>query len=284
MSRVFVDMVLSAPTDEEFKETLSFHLHGLGFSGFLEDDRGMHCYISKQSWSDILHRNVLELLHEHASRRIVISAIEEIEDKNWNQQWEESIQPIDITPTIVITPSWHPLPGDVKKTVLLIDPKMSFGTGYHETTRLMIRLIEKYIAPGSIVLDVGTGTGVLAIAAVKLGAAHAVGVDTDEWCSMNGKENVELNKLVDLVEIRLGSLEVVPEAGFDAIFANITRGTIIDLLPSMTEKLGQQGIFIFSGFMADDREIIAKALERSMCGILTILQENEWLGVAARKS
>ena len=284
MSRVFVDMVLSTPTDEEFNETLSYQLHGLGFSGFLEDERGFHCYISKQSWNDILHRNVLELLSTHASRRIVISAIEKIEDKNWNQRWEESIQPIDVTPTIVITPSWHQLPSDTRKTVLLIDPKMSFGTGYHETTRLMIRLIEKHIARDSFVLDVGTGTGVLAIAAVKLGATRAIGVDTDEWCSLNGKENVELNNLVDRVDIRLGSLEVVTETGFDVILANITRGTIIDLLPSMLEKLGQRGILLCSGFMVEDLEIISRSLKTSRCSIETVIRENEWLGVAARKS
>ena len=284
MSRIFVDMVLSAQADEEFKETLSFRLHGLGFTGFLEDERGIHCYITKQSWNDVLHQDVLELLNTHTSHQMAISAIEEIEDKNWNQQWEESIQPIDVTPTIVITPSWHPLPADTKKTVLLIDPKMSFGTGYHETTRLMIRLVEKNVAPGSLVLDVGTGTGVLAIAAVKLGATRAIGVDTDEWCAMNGKENIELNRLVGQVEIRLGALDVVQEKGFDAILANITRGTIIDLLPSMLEKLSHRGIFICSGFMIEDREVISNALEKEMCEIVSVLQEHEWLGIAARKS
>lgn len=283
MNKTYMDILLSAPSVDAVRETLSYQLHELGFSGTMEDDGGLHCYLLTEQWNDELRRKVQAICDTHRPHTVAISGINEFQNQNWNRQWEESIQPIEVTERIIITPSWHPLPDEESKIILIIDPKMSFGTGYHESTRLMLRMLERFLVPNASLLDVGTGTGILAIAAVKLGARFAVGVDTDEWSYSNGKENVARNGLVGRVDIRRGSLDVVHEAGFAMVLANITRNAIVELLPSMLEKLHEKGILLLSGFQADDRAIIEKALQERGCKVVSVNRENEWIGIVARQ-
>jgi ribosomal protein L11 methyltransferase len=283
MKKMYMDILLSAPSVDAVRETLSFQLHELGFSGSMEDDGGLHCYVPKRQWNNELRKKVQAVCDTHRPHTVAISGIIEFQNQNWNRQWEKSIQPIEVTERIIITPSWHPLPDDERKIVLVIDPKMSFGTGYHESTRLMLRMLEHFLVPNSSLLDVGTGTGILAIAAVKLGARFAVGVDTDEWSYSNGKENVARNGLVGRVDIRHGSLEVVHEVGFRMILANITRNAIVELLSPMLEKLLEKGVLLLSGLLADDRAIIEKALQERGCKVVSVNSENEWIGIVARR-
>ncbi|MGA9406941.1 MAG: 50S ribosomal protein L11 methyltransferase [Bacteroidota bacterium] len=283
MNELYVEVVLNPPAEDALRELLSFQLYELGFTGFLENSNGLHCYIPKQLWNDTLQNELRALLNNERPSPITISSIAEIQNQNWNRQWEESIQPVKISEKIIITPSWHSVPENEGKIVLVIDPKMSFGTGYHESTRLMLRMMERYVTPRSFVLDVGTGTGVLAIAAVKLGSRFAIGVDIDEWSQVNARENVERNGCANRVDIRLGSLETVKELEFDFILANITRGRIIELLPSMIVKLGKNGMFLLSGLLTDDEAIIEKALRQNACTLLSSAKENEWISVAAQK-
>jgi ribosomal protein L11 methyltransferase len=283
MSEVYIEVVLNAPADDALRELLSYQLYGLGFSGFLETDNGFHCYIPKVLWNDAVKSEIHSIVEEQRPSPIAISGITEIENQNWNRQWEESIQPVEVSERIVIAPSWHSLPAKAGRLVLVIDPKMSFGTGYHESTRLMLRMMERYITPKSFVLDVGTGTGILAIAAVKLGSRHAVGIDIDEWSYINAKENVARNGCDRRIDIRLGSLESVPESEFDFILANITRSTITELFPAFVKKLGQHGTVLLSGLLADDRERMKAVLNEHRCILLSVDEENEWIGLAARK-
>ena len=283
MNETYLDIVLSVPNDDSLRETIAYQLHELGFEGLMEDQAGFHAYILREKWDKTLQTNLQEVWKTHAPHSIAISGIIEIKNQNWNRQWEESIQPIAVTDRIIITPSWHPLPEQNQKTVLIIDPKMSFGTGYHESTRLALRLLEQYLIPQTTVLDVGTGTGILAIAAVKLGARLAIGVDIDEWSYVNGKENVERNGLAQFVDIRHGSLEVVQEREFSMLIANITRTVIIELLPAMLEKLQIGGLLLLSGLMTDDRIVMEKTLQQNRCSLLSVISENEWTGIAARR-
>lgn len=283
MNETYLDILLSVPNDGLLRETLAYQLHQLGFEGLMEDQDGLHAYILRDHWDDSLQRNMQALRNTHSPHSIAISRITEIKNQNWNLQWEESIQPIAVTEQIVVTPSWHPLPDQEQKTVLIIDPKMSFGTGYHESTRLVLRMLQQYLIANSIVLDIGTGTGILAIAAVKLGARFAIGVDVDEWSYVNGKENVERNGLVKRVDIRHGSLDVIQEREFNMILANITRNAIVELLPAMLEKLQKDGLLLLSGLIADDRIATEKTLQLHRCTVLSVISENEWIGIAARR-
>ncbi|MFA6540564.1 MAG: 50S ribosomal protein L11 methyltransferase [Bacteroidota bacterium] len=282
MTDIFLDIHFSIPPDEYIREVLPGVISDLGFDGFVEDERGVHGYIKKELWMETMETAIREMTDQLHLPQIDIIGITEIQNQNWNQEWEKSIQPITISERIIVTPSWHPLE-DPSKIILTIDPKMTFGTGYHETTRLVIRLMEEYIAANDFVLDVGTGTGILAITSIKLGAAKAIGVDIDEWSFDNGNENTKRNNVDAKVSIRIGSLESVPETAFDIVLANIVRNTILELLDSMVLKLRAGGKILLSGLLAKDREPIETALHKRGLRTLTSIQENEWIAIAAQK-
>jgi ribosomal protein L11 methyltransferase len=281
MNEIYLDLCFAVPADQDLRDAIPALLSAAGFTGFADDEKGFHSYIPKKLYDEQARIAVDNLLAAQNESGFSLLSVEEIENRNWNAEWEATIQPLRISDRIIIAPSWHSvslLPGEIAIT---IDPKMSFGTGYHESTRLMIRLIEQTVHSGDTVLDVGTGTGVLAIVAVKLGARSAVAVDVDEWTAVNGKENVERNGLTGTIDIRHGSLEIVPETRFDLVLANIQRNVILDLLPSMLSKMSPNGTLLLSGLMLSDREAIVTALREAQLTTDIVLQENEWIGLSA---
>lgn len=282
MNGIYLDIHIAVPPDEQIREILPAALSDFPFEGFLEDDRGIHCFIKKDAWKESIETVIKEISERYNLPFIEYLSTTEINHKNWNEEWEKTIQPIHVSEKFIITPSWHPV-HDKTKTVIVIDPKMTFGTGYHETTRIMIRLMEQYLPPGTTVLDVGTGTGILAIAAVKLGAAHCIGIDIDEWSLQNGIENAQRNNVPDSVDIRIGSLEMVPENNFDIILANIIRNTILELLDPMLVKLSRNGKILFSGLLISDREVIESALVTRDFTVISVIQENDWIGMIAQR-
>ena len=160
----------------------------------------------------------------------------------------------------MIAPSWAGVgPEHNGQMRLTIDPKMAFGTGYHESTRLVLRLLPDVVLPGARVLDVGTGTGVLAIAALALGAQSAVGVDIDPWSVTNGTENATLNGVKDRFEVREGSLDVVPESAFDLVVANIIRSVLVPMLPDLVSKMAPRTPVVFAGLLGTERDAFLDA-------------------------
>jgi len=205
-----------------------------------------------------------------------------LEEKNWNKEWEESINIIEVSDNLIIRPSfreYNPKPGQL---VITIDPKMSFGTGEHPTTKLMLNFIEKYVKPGMKVLDVGSGTGVLAIAAVKLGAGFAIAIDNDEWCLDNGKENSKLNSVSDKVETRLGIVHDIPEKKFDLILANIQKNVLLKISGELTKRISKNGILILSGLLESDEEDIKRQYQNSYLKMIDKNQLSEWISVVFR--
>jgi ribosomal protein L11 methyltransferase len=284
MNNNYYDLFLTLPVTDDVRDMLPALFQELGFEGFVEEDNGFHCYIKHDLYSDSVHDQAAVILDTIFHAPNAITSNTELVERNWNEEWEKTIQPIWVTETLVIAPTWSPVEAAEGRTVLVIDPKMSFGTGYHETTRLMLRLMQEHLPACSTVLDVGTGTGVLAIAAVKLGARYAIGVDIDEWSADNGNENIERNGLEGKVSIRIGSLEVVPEPEFDVILANIIRMTIIELLPAMLDKLAPKGLMFLSGLLLDDQAPIEAALASHGCTVTGVMRENEWIGMLAQKN
>lgn len=282
MNDIYLDFHIAVSPDESIREIVPATLSEYSFEGFVEDDLGIHCYIKKDDWHEDIEIIIKEISEQYNLPFVQHISTTEIQHKNWNEEWEQSIQPINISERFVIAPSWN-LGNDITKTVIIIDPKMTFGTGYHETTRLMIRLMERYIAKDNSVLDVGTGTGILAIAGAKMGAKHIIGIDIDEWSLDNGIENTLKNGVENDIEIRIGSLEVVTESNFDIILANIFRNTILDLLNTMLQKLSVKGIIIFSGLLVADQPIIEEALNKKHFRVISVLRENEWIAMAAER-
>jgi ribosomal protein L11 methyltransferase len=279
-----IEVVIEA--DEELRDRIVALLGQIGFEGFWEDGPVLRSYISESRWTpgmpDEVQNIVTLLTRSSRSTRPAITT-RHIQEQNWNADWEKTIRPIHVSERTVITPSWHPYEAAPGELVLTIDPKMSFGTGYHESTRLILRLLEQNIRTGDSVLDMGTGTGVLAIAAIKLGAADATGVDVDEWSYDNACENIRLNHVEDRITIRKGDITATPDGPFTLILANIQRTVLLEMLPVLVRRLRAGGRLLLAGLLRDDREIMVEQLGHEGMTLLDEVSENEWIALAARR-
>jgi ribosomal protein L11 methyltransferase len=222
-----------------------------------------------------------ELNHLIANKLLREFTVQEnfVVEKNWNEEWEKSREVIHVTDRIVIKPTFKEYTADPNEIVLTLDPKMSFGTGDHQTTKICLMFIEKFLKPGMKVLDAGSGTAILGIAAAKLGAERVIAFDIDEWCFDNGIENTQLNDVTKRVEIRKCELNEIPEKDFDLIIANIQKNILLELVEGFREKLNQNGILILSGLLESDREQISE--KYSLLGFKEIdyLKMDEWIGI-----
>ena len=259
---------------ERFHEFLIAELADLDFESFEEKGQDLMAYIPSARWDDVKREQILQWLS--ANDMSVALEEEVIPDQNWNRQWEETIGPVLVDP-FLIKPTWREVPVEYTDRILLeIDPKMSFGTGYHETTRLVLRLMPDFVKEGARVLDAGTGTGVLAIAALKLGAASATAFDIDPWSQENAVENFYLNGVQDRAKMIYGGIEKVPSGQFEVILANINLNVILGLLPEFAGRLAMGGWLLVSGVLITDRERVVSAASRVGIEVSDELRENEW--------
>ncbi|MFA3783767.1 50S ribosomal protein L11 methyltransferase [Melioribacteraceae bacterium 4301-Me] len=241
-------------------DLVSGELWELNITGIDERESELVVYSDESS---MLTKEMFErILNKIISENLIISfnvTETEIENKNWNEEWEKKIQVIEVTDKIVIKPSFKEYNAKKGQIIITIDPKMSFGTGEHQTTQLMLQLIEKYIVKGDKVLDVGTGTGILAIASIKLGAARALAIDNDEWCFNNANENVKINLVEDKIRIQLAEIHEIQEKNFDLILANINKNVLLSIADDVYSKIKKTGRLILSGLLLnDEKEVINK--------------------------
>jgi ribosomal protein L11 methyltransferase len=282
MAEGFVEVDIAA--DPLLAENLVAIFSQLGFEGFWEDEGTLRCYISASRWTPRFLEEVqatAALIARSSSSPSPRIRVRNVEDRNWNADWEKTIQPIRVSDRIVVTPGWHKVaarPGDI---VLTIDPKMSFGTGYHETTRLMLRLLESAVRPGMTILDIGTGTGVLAIAGIKLGCSSAVACDTDEWSYENARENAGVNGVADRLTVILGDVGQTPRKSYDLVAANIQLNVIVSILGEMRGRCADGGMLLLSGLLLRDEEEILSSLSAIGFTVRERQTENEWLALTA---
>ncbi len=207
----------------------------------------------------------------------------DVAEQDWTESWKAAFRPFRLGEHMLVKPSWEtvePLPGD---HVIEIDPGMAFGTGTHETTGMCVKLVEKYVKPGDRVIDIGTGTGILAIAAAHMGASAVLATDLDAVAVRVAAENVKINGFEGVIDMRCGDLlEVVRESG-DVVIANIISDVIVMLAKPVRQRIVDGGIFICSGISADRREDVLKALDEAGFEVLDSLNEGEWCAMAARK-
>jgi ribosomal protein L11 methyltransferase len=209
---------------------------------------------------------------------------EEIEEKDWNAAWEAEIEPVKISDELVIAPSWKL--DDAKKLnlkhLIIIDPKMSFGTGHHETTRLCLKAIEDLDCSWKSVLDIGTGTGALAMYALLRGAEYAVGIDTDEWSFKNVVENRERNSFSEKqFDVRHGDLAATVKANehFDIILANIHRNILLTIVIEIKTRHKPGGRLILSGILEYDAEEVLRAYTKAGYILIEQMHENGWIAL-----
>jgi ribosomal protein L11 methyltransferase len=205
------------------------------------------------------------------------------ENRNWNEEWEQSINVIHVTDKIVIKPTFRNYNAQSGQIVLVIDPKMSFGTGEHQTTKLVLMLLENYTMPGARVLDVGSGSGILAIASIKLGARHATAVDIDEWCYDNAIENSKLNNVYDSIEVLQGEITDIKESGFDLILANIQKNILLEIAPEIYSRLKLGGTVILSGLLDYDEADIKNDFSALGLLFLETRKLDSWIAIVFQK-
>jgi len=266
---------------DDFHELVIADLFEIDFEGFEQEDNLLIASVPANRFDDIIREDIERVLITYEGAELLKEEL--VSPQNWNQKWEESIEPQSIG-KFYVRPTWATeLPKESDLTELLIDPKMAFGTGYHATTRLILEWISEIIKEKDQVLDAGTGTGILGIAALKLGADSVFGFDIDEWSEDNCKENVALND-VNNFEIQLGSIEVIPaNSVFDVILANINRNALIELIPELLKFLKKDGILLLSGLLENDEETILTLEAVKSLTHLETRQNGEWIAILLKK-
>ncbi len=228
------------------------------FESFLETETGVKAYVKQKDWQTI---NLDELTNNMPSNFQVSHQRVSIPYENWNQKWESSFDPIIIGDYTVRAPFHPPCTTPFE---LIIEPKMSFGTGHHQTTMLMMNAALEMNFQNKSVLDMGCGTGILGILAARLGAKTIMAVDIEPWCIENTLENARRNKCEELLKACLGDVDVI-HGTYDLIFANINRNTLISHIPKYAQHLHPQGVLLLSGFYSQDlHEITQKCLQNGL--------------------
>ena len=258
-------------SSEDEKQWLIALLSDLPFEGFEETNISVLAFIK----ADAIEDGEVRLTLDANNMSHVQFAVNAIEQKNWNEEWEKNFPPVVIAKRVGIRAPFHePLHTEIE---LIIEPKMSFGTGHHATTSLMIELMLELDLKGKSLLDMGSGTGVLAILANKLGVVKPVAVDHEEWAYENAIENARRNHA--LVDVRLNDASVAVGEKFNVILANINRQVIVEHLNHWLSMLQPNGILLLSGFITADIPVI-----QSLCTSLSLthektLQKGEWVAM-----
>lgn len=222
------------------------------------------------------------LPHAEGLNAIAI-CVDEVPQEDWSSGWRQHFKPVFPTPRIVVCPPWDQAPKPEGGCRIVIEPKMAFGTGSHETTRLALVAIDETLTAGDHVLDVGTGSGILSIAAVKLGAADAVGVDTDPLAVENARENVAQNGVAGRVEVLAGSASDV-DGTFDLVAANIVSSILTPMLSTLRTRLNPQGRLVLCGVLAREEPAFVEAVGAAGLAVKTVLREGDWVCVVAGRT
>ncbi len=244
-----------------------------GFESFVENETSVQAYIQKKDWhSEILKE--IEILRNSLFK--IEHDFKEIEQENWNAIWEQNFNPITVGDQCEVRAPFH-AKSDVAYDIV-IEPKMSFGTGHHETTHMMLQLILDNDFEGKTVLDMGSGTGVLAILAEMKGAKSLDAIDNDNWCYLNAKENVERNSCTN-IRVYEGDSSLLKNQKYDVILANINRNILLADIPAYIKCLNSNGQLFLSGFYKEDISHITEICTENGLVLEKNLEKNNWVAV-----
>ena len=245
----------------------------------------MSAYFAAESMCDLAGVRH-ELTHRLAALGLASPiGAECVEEQDWEAEWRRFFAPVWATERIVVHPSWIPVDIADGQIAVRIDPKMAFGTGGHESTQLCLQALESYLRPGARCLDLGTGSGILSIAAAMLGAESVLAVDIDEKAVANARENLAHNRIgSEQVEVRLGGVEAVAEGPFDLVLANIQSHVLRPLLAPLRRLLAADGRIAFSGLLAREEAAFCRWVTEAKLEVDTILAKEAWICVVARNS
>lgn len=251
----------------EQSDILIAQLSEINYEGFEENDNNLFAFIPEEKFNET---ELSEILSSHS----LSFSKEIIQQRNWNEEWEKDFDPVIVVDFCAIRASFH-TPVTSVKNEIIITPKMSFGTGHHATTYLMVQAMEQIDFINKSVFDFGTGTGVLSILAEKLGAKNIVAIDIDDWSINNAIENISVNNCSN---ISVEKNERIPESQkFDIILANINKNVILPNLAKMQQQLQPQGVLLLSGLLEQDFEDIDQGVKKNNLILVEKLSKENWI-------
>ncbi len=266
----YIELNVTVSPREPFTEILISALAADGFESFVETETGFQAYIQSDIYKEGMEQEnwawQLEGVTFKSETRI-------IPRQNWNAKWEQNFEPILVDDQVYIYASFHPAKPEIPYQ-LLIEPKMSFGTGHHQTTHLMVQYLLELNCEDKRILDMGCGTGVLAILAANRGATEVVGIDIDEWAVENSRENAKRNAVV--LHAFLGGVDVLPSNPFDVILANINKNVLLADIAAYAGALKPGGEIFFSGFYTRDLEDITLAAKNEGLHFVSKKDRDNW--------
>lgn len=258
-------------------EILIAQLSQLGFDSFQEHENGISAYVDSKISSEIDLKDIQILNSEEFKISFEITSVEK---QNWNIKWESNFEPIYVDNICCVRAPFHPK-SDYKYD-LVIEPKMSFGTGHHETTSMMISFILANEFTNSYVCDIGSGTGVLAILAEQRGANKIDAIDIDNWCYLNSLENIERNNSKN-INVYEGEVEKLKNLRYDSIFANINLNVLLNDISTYAKMLNKNGVLYLSGFYKKDINKIEQEAKNSSLKLIETKQKNDWVSLKLSK-
>ena len=270
----YYELLFTTIITEDYQQDLLINALGeIGFDTFEELDFGFKAYIPADNFDQ---EKLDEALLPYQELFTFSYEVTLIPQKNWNEVWESNFEPIQISNQIFVRATFHEARPEFPYEIV-IDPKMAFGTGHHQTTAMMLHLMLENNFANKVVLDMGCGTGILAIMAAKLGADEITAIDYDPVCYESTVENAALNQITNIIAL-CGSKEAIPDEQYDIIVANINRNILVDQMQRYSEVLKPEGEIYFSGFYENpDLEIIIDEARKYGLKYITHKKDKDWV-------
>lgn len=273
MSNIYLGYHFTIKPLELGSEILIAELGEKAFESFIETETGISAFVQKDLWNE----TILEDIQILSNPEFEISyTFEEIEQVNWNEEWEKNFEPIDVDGKCHVRAPFH------EKTNaefdIVIEPKMSFGTGHHETTHMMIQHLLETDLVGKKTLDMGCGTAILAILAEMKGAQPIDAIDIDNWCYLNSIENAERNNCKH-ISVYEGEASLLVGKKYDVIIANINRNILLNDMQQYVDCLNENGILFLSGFYTEDIQVISESCTSKGLTYVKQLERNNWVAL-----
>lgn len=267
----YIEYIFKVSPLQPGTEILIAELGYAGFESFVETEEGVTAYIQKDDWNEHILKDINILDSDEFKIEYTFLEIEQI---NWNSEWEKKFDPIEVDGKCTVRAPFHP--NKNFEYEIVIEPKMSFGTGHHETTFMMLQFILENDFKGKTVLDMGCGTAVLAILAEMRGASKLDAIDIDEWCFENSLENIQRNDCQN-ISVFLGDASLLEGKGYDVIIANINRNILLNDMDSYRKCLENGGELYLSGFYNEDLPIISEACNNLGFTFVENKEKNKWV-------
>ena len=278
MSLTYIEYNFTIEPRDPATEILIAELGLFGFESFVETETGLLAYIQSEEHSEHI-MNDIQILESNEFK--IEFSFKTIEQTNWNEEWEKNFTPINVDNKVYVRAPFHD--ASTMDYEIVIEPKMSFGTGHHETTHMMIQHLLDLDVTNKSVLDMGCGTGILAIFAAMKNARPIDAIDIDEWCVENTNENIEKNNC-EFISVFLGDAHLLKNQKYDIIIANINRNILLQDLASYKRCINSNGILLLSGFYTEDEPLLQSKAKELDFEFLKKFERNNWLSLRFRSN